>query len=369
MSFNLKFEMDDDNRKKRQADSRGYIDIDIPILKDWDLYENNKLREDITPEEIYDFINWLSDGPIYPVPSMAKKILCVRRTKLISTISSWSTTAGERQHAQRLLDSIDEILKEGDDSFDPESVCSNQVQGNNACENSQIIQIPDDCCKEMRKELALVKETILAKLKKLSDSTQNALMSDEDKAEEARKKSAQAIAEAKSAYEHLQNIQQKHNVTPTELEAAINSAEASRLKAEMLIHESERLFEISNSKKCDPPLPAIQHRLHPVVLEQQPVVPEEQPIVPEEQPVVPEEHPVVPEEHPVVPEEQPVVPEEQPVVPEEQPVVPEEQPVVSGQQPVVPEEQPVVSGQQPVVPGQQPVVPGHHNNEIYTPQK
>jgi len=277
MSFNLKFEMDDDSRKKRLSAVRGYIDADIPILKDWDLYENDTIKKDITPEEIRKFIDWLSDGPIYPVPSMAKKILCIRRTKLKSTIDSWSVTAGQRQQAQRLLDSIDEILKEGDDTFDPASVCSNTAAeavadavpiatppgpdapptgpvpvtppGVPGCGDAQAIQIPDDCCNEMRKELGKVKDMIIEKIKNVSETVSRSSMSIEDRAEEARRKAAQAIAEAEAAHEKLKKVQNKKNVSAVELETAIQAAEASRLKAERLIKESDRLFGLSEYKK------------------------------------------------------------------------------------------------------------------------
>lgn len=277
MSFNLKFEMDDDSRKKRLSAVRGYIDADIPILKDWDLYENDTIKKDITPEEIRKFIDWLSDGPIYPVPSMAKKILCIRRTKLKSTVDSWSVTAGQRQQAQRLLDSIDEILKEGDDTFDPASVCSNNAAeaiadavpiaappgpdapptgpvpvtppGIPGCGDAQAIQIPDDCCNEMRKELGKVKDMIIEKIKNVSETVSRSSMSLEDRAEEARRKAAQAIAEAEAAHEKLKKVQNKKNVSAVELETAIQAAEASRLKAERLIKESDRLFGLSEYKK------------------------------------------------------------------------------------------------------------------------
>ena len=84
MSYKLKFQMDDDSRKKRQDDLRGYINDDIPVLKDWELYDsvNDTLKKDITYEEIRTFIAWFIDGPVFPVPSIAKKIVCLRRTKL-----------------------------------------------------------------------------------------------------------------------------------------------------------------------------------------------------------------------------------------------------------------------------------------------
>lgn len=208
---------------------------------------------------------------------MAKKILCIRRTKLKSTIDSWSVTAGQRQQAQRLLDSIDEILKEGDDTFDPASVCSNNAAeavadavpiatppgpdapptgpvpvtppGIPGCGDAQAIQIPDDCCNEMRKELGKVKDMIIEKIKNVSETVSRSSMSLEDRAEEARRKAAQAIAEAEAAHEKLKKVQQKRNVSAVELETAISSAEASRLKAERLIKESDRLFGLSEYKK------------------------------------------------------------------------------------------------------------------------
>ena len=102
--------------KKRSE--KGYIQEDLPVLESFGLFKNGKPVPDfvLTNEEYSNFLNWLGNGPAKPIPTVGVKVLCFYKQKLSTGLKDYGITDGFRQKQKNLIKSIDEMLKDGDDT-------------------------------------------------------------------------------------------------------------------------------------------------------------------------------------------------------------------------------------------------------------
>ena len=153
MSFpmGLAIKNDTESKNERRKNKRGYIDDDIPLLESFGLIKNGKEDFKLRPEDYVVFFDWLSVGPVYPVPRVVLKILCHYRTKLQETIDDFATTDGHRMQSINIKKTIDEMIKAGDDRIIPSEMCT--IGGEEDIQNSN----SSDCCDELKKEIVNLK--------------------------------------------------------------------------------------------------------------------------------------------------------------------------------------------------------------------
>ena len=282
MSFpmGLAIKNDPESKKERRQNKRGYIDDDIPLLESFGLIKNGKEDYKLSPEHYVVFIDWLADGPVYPVPQVVLKILCHYRKKIQETIDNFSTTDGQRIQSKNIMTTIDEMIKAGDDSIEPGAMCASGGDDGMQDSNNNQSNI-SECCDELKSEIENLKIQGSA-LKEQIEQAKNEILekigtipidaesnnaesnnaesnnsksnksvsnkSESNNSELIKQKLNEAISEAEKASDALQSVLEKQEVTIEELQTGIKNAEASALNIALLIREAEILFGLTSSR-------------------------------------------------------------------------------------------------------------------------
>ena len=81
LTMGLSIDKDEKALSARQADKRGYIDSDVPLLESFGILVKGSAPEDfpLSPEDYRTFINWLLGGTTKSAPSIVLRILCYYR--------------------------------------------------------------------------------------------------------------------------------------------------------------------------------------------------------------------------------------------------------------------------------------------------
>jgi len=137
--------------KKRSE--KGYVDEDLPVLESFGLFKNGKPVPDfvLTNEEYSNFLNWLGNGPAKPIPAVGVKVLCFYKQKLSTGLKDYGITDGFRQKQKNLIKSIDEMLKDGDDTQNPGAICA---KGGSSTPPTS------DCCESIKNDITTIKSLI-----------------------------------------------------------------------------------------------------------------------------------------------------------------------------------------------------------------
>ena len=137
--------------KKRSE--KGYIQEDLPVLESFGLFKNGKPVPDfvLTNEEYSNFLNWLGNGPAKPIPTVGVKVLCFYKQKLSTGLKDYGITDGFRQKQKNLIKSIDEMLKDGDDTQNPGAICA---KGGSSTPPTS------DCCESIKNDITTIKSLI-----------------------------------------------------------------------------------------------------------------------------------------------------------------------------------------------------------------
>jgi hypothetical protein len=99
---------DDKSIHERQTSEKGYISSDLPLLNELGILRNKKIKAQ--PNEIRDFLHWLSGNRNVPLPPLARRILCLKRALINQSILSVDTPTEQRTRQQNQISEIDEIL-------------------------------------------------------------------------------------------------------------------------------------------------------------------------------------------------------------------------------------------------------------------
>ncbi len=101
----------------RAASPSGFIDADIPLLKEMKLVSvvggQPKVNPAVasTPAEIRDFITWASGSRSPPLPPLAVKILCLKRASISNSVKSVNPSNKRRTGEQKNIEEIDALLR------------------------------------------------------------------------------------------------------------------------------------------------------------------------------------------------------------------------------------------------------------------
>ena len=160
LPMGLSIENDPETIKQRITDPRGYADSDIPLLESFGILKSGSSPAELplSPEDYRTFINWLQNGPAYPVPSVPLRILCFYRSNLKKSMEDFSTTNGNRLKQENLIKTIDEMLRGGDDDTDPIEMCASGGQVSPTTK--------DTCCSDLALRFTKVEEALTALLVK-----------------------------------------------------------------------------------------------------------------------------------------------------------------------------------------------------------
>ena len=158
LPLGLSIDRNSDTLRGRQDDPRGYLDKDKPLLESFGILIDDKPPADLPlkAKDYREFIDWLSNGPATPVPSAPARILCYYRRKLEKGMNNFGTTDGMRLKQRNLVAAINDKLRGGDDSKDPDVMCASG--GGDSAPTS-----PDsglECCDELKETLATITATL-----------------------------------------------------------------------------------------------------------------------------------------------------------------------------------------------------------------
>ena len=108
--------IDTDEQSVKERNEKGYIQNDIPLLESFRILQKKKGKMEINsklganPKDIGDFLQWLQGDKKPPLPPIARKILCLKRASVLSSIQSIGTPTLKRTGQQKLLEEIDDLL-------------------------------------------------------------------------------------------------------------------------------------------------------------------------------------------------------------------------------------------------------------------
>jgi chromosome segregation ATPase len=145
---------------------KGYAEDDIPILESFSLFKDGKPVPDfqLSNEDYNTFLTWLSKGPAKPIPDVGIKVLCFYKQKLRAGLKSFGTTDGFRQKQQNLINTIDEMLKGGDDTQIPGAICAKggapPVTQTEQTEKTEQTTPTSECCDAIKDDIETIKTFI-----------------------------------------------------------------------------------------------------------------------------------------------------------------------------------------------------------------
>lgn len=140
---------------------KGYSVDDIPILESFSLFKDGKPVEDfhLSNDDYNTFLTWLSKGPAKPIPDVGIKVLCFYKQKLMAGIKSFSITDGSRQKQTNLINTIDEMLKGGDDTQMPAAICAKGGAPPTSGTGSGTVPT-SECCDSIKGDIETIKTFI-----------------------------------------------------------------------------------------------------------------------------------------------------------------------------------------------------------------
>ena len=150
-----------DSETEKIRAEKGYSTDDIPILESFSLFKDGKPVDDfkLSNEDYYVFLTWLTKGPAKPIPDVGIKVLCFYKQKLLAGIKDFGTTDGYRQKQQNLINTIDEMLKGGDDTQIPAAICAKGGAPSNTKADDDK-QGDGECCDSIKDDIKTIKTFI-----------------------------------------------------------------------------------------------------------------------------------------------------------------------------------------------------------------
>jgi len=118
---------------ERASSDKGFIDADLPLLQMLRIVEKKRGVIGINPHiveepsEIRDFLTWATGSKKTPLPPLARRILCLKRAIIKSSIASIGTSLQQRTGEKRQLEEIDALLKaDGATNLDDKELCETE---------------------------------------------------------------------------------------------------------------------------------------------------------------------------------------------------------------------------------------------------
>lgn len=179
---------------------KGYSADDIPVLESFSLFKNGKPVDDfkLSNDDYNIFLTWLAKGPAKPIPDVGIKVLCFYKQKLLTGIKDFGTTDGYRQKQKNLINTIDEMLKGGDDTQIPGAICA---KGGAASNTKDKAAVDGECCDSIKDDIKTIK-TFISGVHTGSKNASAGSVDDETKSN---------IEHIKSAVDKLPELIEKNN--------------------------------------------------------------------------------------------------------------------------------------------------------------
>ena len=244
----------------------GYTDDDKPVLESFGLFKDGKPVPDfiLSKEEYADFLNWLGNGPAKPIPSIGIKVLCFYKHKLNMGMKDFTITDGFRQKQKNLIKSIDEMLKDGDDTQSAGAVCAKGGSSSDTTTTSTT-----DCCSEIKADILAIK-TLLTEIQTQTHKTGDSKNTVSDNgSEEVRavaqmvqhvdEKTTHVLTEIQKVREDVQSILTKSGANTenalsglqADYDEAQRDAETARIRAEGATTTLTQILENDSSSPAD----------------------------------------------------------------------------------------------------------------------
>ena len=153
----LEIDKDPKTVNNRLSDKRGYVDNDIPLLESFKILKDGKPPKDfyLSPDDYRNFIDWLINGPVHPIPPVPLRVLCYYRMKIEAGMNDINTTDGMRLTQGNLVKTIDQMIRGGDDSSDPIMMC--------ATGGAAVGHPPTtECCEDIKTDIEAIKTSLEA---------------------------------------------------------------------------------------------------------------------------------------------------------------------------------------------------------------
>jgi chromosome segregation ATPase len=124
---------DTESKNKRSSSPKGYLESDVDLLLSLQILKkgkkgisaNNNLVN--KPVEIYDFLTWASGEKKIPLPPLARRILCLKRSLIKNSIASVIPNKQQRTGEKQQLEEIEALLKaDGAKNLDDPLKCATE---------------------------------------------------------------------------------------------------------------------------------------------------------------------------------------------------------------------------------------------------